>query len=144
MVLARFWFFVFIQLSFSFLRRDGGIVYVIRLLFACGMSFSFFFLRTTLLVCLHRRKEKGSHRERGAGVFGTWFIYATAQMLSPLGFCFWLCSTGGGGGKCSRCPMDEMPKQNGRNLSFPPCCPVSASRLFSSCRVGFVEGRMTA
>jgi hypothetical protein len=135
---------VFIQLSFSFLRRDGGIVYVIRLLFACGISFSFFFfLRTTLLVCLHRRKEKGSHRERGAGVFGTWFIYATAQMLSPLGFCFWLCSTGGGESvpdvRWTRCQ-----NKTAGTSPFLLCCPVSASRLFSSCRVGFAEGRMTA
>ncbi len=87
-------------------------------------------------------KRKGAIERAGPGFLGRGLFTRRHRCSLPSAFasgCVQLV-----GGKCSRCPMDEMPKQNGRNLSFPPCCPVSASRLFSSCRVGFVEGRMTA
>jgi hypothetical protein len=85
--------FVFIQLSFFLsLEREG--------LRGCLRDSSLvclwhvFFFPTVVLICLHRREEKVCGWGGVAG-FGTWFIYAMAQMLSPLDFYFWLCSTGG-------------------------------------------------
>jgi len=77
---CSFLVFVFIQLSFSFLRRDGGVVYVIRLLFACGMSFSFFArLRSFVYTGAKRKGERG----RGRGFLDVVYLRDGTDALSP-------------------------------------------------------------